>query len=151
MTHKDRKTRKMRGSRTHGYGCTQKHRGAGSRGGRGLAGSKKHKWMFVSKYMKGHFGRHGFKLPSKIIKKQKTINVGQIDERIESLVKNGKAKKEAGVYKLNLTELGYDKLLGSGKVIHKLIITAESCTKSALEKIEKFGGRVETGVPETSN
>jgi len=38
MPHKLRKTRKMRGSRTHGYGQVGQHRKSGSRGGVGKAG-----------------------------------------------------------------------------------------------------------------
>ena len=41
MQNKVKKVRKFRGSHTHGYGSKKKHRGAGSRGGRGMAGSGK--------------------------------------------------------------------------------------------------------------
>ena len=51
-----RKKNKLRGNRTHGKGNTKNHRGAGSKGGRGRAGSHKHKF---SKYYKT-FGKHGF-------------------------------------------------------------------------------------------
>ncbi|MEA3559164.1 MAG: 50S ribosomal protein L15, partial [Candidatus Thermoplasmatota archaeon] len=37
----DKKTKKMRGKKTHGHG-TKARRGAGKRGGRGLAGNHKH-------------------------------------------------------------------------------------------------------------
>jgi hypothetical protein len=35
VVRKEKKSRKMRGSRTHGYGRVGQHRKAGSRGGRG--------------------------------------------------------------------------------------------------------------------
>src|SRR5438477_64347 len=53
------RTRKLRGSRTHGRG--KKHgRGAGGRGGTGNAGLHKHKFKSMIKYDPEHFGRHGF-------------------------------------------------------------------------------------------
>jgi large subunit ribosomal protein L15 len=142
MAHKDRKTRKMRGTRTHGYGNTQKHRGAGSRGGRGMAGSKKHKWTYVSKYLPGYFGRSGFKRPSCQVKHERIINVGVLNENVKSLLETGFLKKEGDSYSVNLTEQGFDKLLGAGGVSHKFIITVGVCSGKARQKIEEAGGRV---------
>ena len=48
-----KRVNKMLGQRTRGNGDTKRRRGAGSRGGRGLAGSHKHKY---SKYA-GKFGK----------------------------------------------------------------------------------------------
>src|SRR6266571_3554388 len=49
------RTRKLRGSRTHGRG--KKHgRGAGGRGGTGMAGLHKHKFKWMIKYDPEHFG-----------------------------------------------------------------------------------------------
>ena len=143
MAHIDRKTRKLRGSRTHGYGNTQKHRGAGSRGGVGMAGSKKQKWSFVSKYMPNYFGHHGFKRPSCVMKDINSINVGYIDEHIEKFLGDGAIKFENNKYIINLTDMGYDKLLGSGKVTHPMLITVKKCSKSAVEKIKGASGIVE--------
>lgn len=141
MAHKDRKTHKMRGSRAHGYGCTQKHRGAGSRGGRGMAGSKKHKWMHVSKYLPDYFGKKGFKRHTGAVD-DKTINISDINSHLDNWLKEGKAKKEAKGYAINLEELGYDKLLGTGKVDNALNITVRKCSKKAQQKIEAVGGKV---------
>lgn len=142
MAHTDRKTRKMRGSRNCGYGNTQKHRGKGSRGGVGMAGSKKHKWSYVSKYMPDHFGHKGFKRPAESVHEDSTINVGYIDQHLEAWVEKGLAKPEAGKYVVDLTSL-YDKLLGSGKVTHAIIISVGKCSGSAKKKVEEAGGRVE--------
>jgi len=77
MAHKDRKIRSKRGTRTCGWGGAQKHRGAGSRGGRGMAGSKKQKWCRISKYFPDYFGQHGFIRHSAVVKtaENKTINI----------------------------------------------------------------------------
>lgn len=154
MAHKDRKTQKRRGSRTHGYGSAQKHRGAGSRGGRGMAGSKKHKWSFVSKYMPGYFGKKGFKRP--ITQKANTINVGELDSNLEKWAEKGMVEKKTREYSVSLNALGYEKLLGSGKILKKVSVTVKNCSKKAREKIEKAGGAInllkdESGVPETGH
>lgn len=142
MAHKDRKGRNMRGSRTYGYGNTQKHRGAGSRGGRGMAGSKKHKWMHVSKYMPGYFGRSGFKRPESQVKDVKAINVGYISENLKPLFESGFLKKDKDFYVVNLGEKGFNKLLGAGRVSNKFVIEVGECSEKARLKIEAAGGRV---------
>jgi large subunit ribosomal protein L15 len=123
------KTKKFRGSMTHGKG-KKAGRGAGLRGGRGNAGLNKHKVMYMNKYMPDHFGRRGFKRPQSILKEDKTINVGEIEEKFPG-------KKD-----INLTELGYDKLLGAGRIKSKLKITVDSASEKAIEKIEEQGGKI---------
>ena len=143
MAHKDRRTYKDRGTRTCGYGSAQKHRGAGSRGGRGMAGSKKHKWSFVSKYLPGYFGRRGFKRPF-AGKEEDSINVGYLNDNIDSLVKKGMANLKDKKYSIDLNELGYGKLLGSGKVTRPLFIKVNRCSMKASVKVKDAGGKVET-------
>ena len=120
---------KLRGSRYHGGG-TKKHRGAGNRGGRGMAGSGKradHKKQTIFKlYGTEYFGSHGFKRHSSKVKEIKAINIADLP-------------KQATV---NLTELGYDKLLGKGTPVMKHEITVATYSKKAKEKIEKAGGKI---------
>lgn len=142
MTHSDRKTRKMRGSRGCGFG-TQKHRGAGSRGGRGMAGSKTHKWSFVSKYMPDHIGSRGFKRPLQITRDVNTINVGELNNGLNQLLEGGMAELKDKKYIINLKEMGYDKLLGSGNVTKPMEVTVDKSSESAVQKIEKAGGKVQ--------
>ncbi len=64
----------------------------------------------------------------------KTINVGEL----ESLVQvKGQPK---GKIELNLAELGYDKILGSGKLKLPLVVKAYSFAAGARTKIESAGG-----------
>jgi large subunit ribosomal protein L15 len=121
------KTKKFRGSMTHGKG-KKGGRGAGLRGGKGNAGLGKHRFMYMTKYMPGHFGVHGFKRPQSVIKEDKTINVGEIEEKFPD-------KKT-----INLTEEGYDKLLGAGKIKSKLKITVNSASEKAINKIKEQDG-----------
>jgi len=123
------KTKKYRGSRTHGRG-KKSGRGAGLKGGRGNAGLHKHKYMYMLKYMPDHFGRRGFKRPQELIKEEKTINVGLLEERFPN------------VKEINLEEKGFDKLLGAGVVNKPLVIKVPKASKRAIEKIESKGGKV---------
>ena len=123
------KTKKFRGSMTHGKG-KKGGRGAGLRGGKGNAGLCKHKFMYMNKYMPGHYGVHGFKRPQNILKKYKIINIGEVEEKFPD-------KKI-----INLTEEGYDKLLGAGQIKSKLKITVNSASEKAIDKIKEQGGDI---------
>jgi large subunit ribosomal protein L15 len=138
MPHKERKTRKMRGSRTHGYGRIGQHRDAGSKGQRKV-GRHKHLWSYVTKYEPNYFGKHGFTSPRSLKCKEKIINIAKLDE-ISML----STETEKGKTQVNLTSLGYTKLLGSGKITKPLIVNVPACSKIAAEKIKKAGGQVLT-------
>lgn len=142
MPHKERKTRKMRGSRTHGYGRVGQHRGAGSRGHRKV-GRHKHLWSYVTAHEPDYFGKHGFTSPQSLKRKEKVINVSKLDE-IAIL----STEKEKGKTHVNLTSLGYTKLLGTGKISKPLTVTVSACSKTAEEKIRKAGGQVLTQAQE---
>jgi large subunit ribosomal protein L15 len=144
VVRRDKKINKRRGQRSPGYGSQKKHRGGGSRGGRGKAGLHKHKRFSVFKYDPDHFGKRGFKRPKKIVKNFKIINIKQLDPMIEELYEQKKIQKEKGNYIIKLDELGYEKLLGTGKLNHKVIVEAKAFSKSATKKIEELGGKTIT-------
>ncbi len=138
MPHKERKTRKMRGSRTHGYGRIGQHRDAGSKGQRKV-GRHKHLWSYVATHEPDYFGKHGFTSPQSLKRKEKVINIAKLDE-----ISQRSTEKEKGKTNVNLTSLGYTKLLGTGTITKPLTVTVASCSKSAEEKIRKAGGQVLT-------
>lgn len=131
---KRKKVGKYRGGSTHGYGYRKKHRGAGNRGGRGRAGrgkrSKARKQIFPK------LGRHGF--TSIRSKKTEAINIAGLNE----LIKRNKIEKKEDIYLIDLSLLGYQKLLGSGETERKLQIKVEQYSKQAEEKIKKAGGLI---------
>ena len=137
MPHKERKTRKMRGSRTHGYGRVGQHRDAGSKGQRKV-GRHKHLWSYVTAHEPDYFGKHGFTSPRSLKRKENTINIKQLDELTTQTA------SEKGKTNVDLTSLGYTKLLGTGKITKPLIVSVTACSKSAEEKIKKAGGQVLT-------
>ena len=69
MKSKRKKVNKYRGSQTHGGGAKKKRRGAGNRGGRGMAGSGKRadqkKPSILKEYGNRYFGKRGFRSKNK--------------------------------------------------------------------------------------
>lgn len=143
MPHKLRKTRKNRGTRTQGYGRIGQHRKTGSKGFR-KAGRHKHLWSYVTTYEPDYFGKHGFTSPKSLKTKENPINIKQLEEISDKI-----STEKEGKLHIDLTSLGYTKLLGTGKTTKALIINVASCSKSADEKIKSAGGEVITAVQES--
>jgi len=135
------KTKKFRGSRTCGGGTHKNRRGKGSKGGSGWAGSQKHHSQLAREIGRAQ-GKYGFHRPQGTTFALNTINVGVLDEALPKWVSLGVAKHSAGAFEVDLDALGYDKLLGSGKVTRKIKVSVESCSPSAQAKIKEAGGAV---------
>ncbi|KZX11218.1 uL15 family ribosomal protein [Methanobrevibacter curvatus] len=140
MIRTKRKITKLRGSRSNGGGCTKKRRGAGHKGGKGRAGGKKHHWTWVVKFDPDRFGKHGFKRNKSIVTKINPVNLEYLDTNYEKFINKGKATKEGNSIVIDVTELGYNKVLGKGKLLNPLTIKSPSFSNSAEEKIEEAGG-----------
>lgn len=135
-----KKIRKQRGSRTYGYGrISGGHRKGGSRGGKGKAGLKDH--HRIGRISDIILNKKGFTAPKTTHSVQLSINIGQIDEQIDFLVSNNLAEKEASIVKIDVSKLGYDKVMGKGVVRHPLHLYANNITPKAKEKIEAAGGK----------
>jgi large subunit ribosomal protein L15 len=134
------KKKRRRGERTY-HGSHKKWRGGGSRGGRGKAGMHKHKWSYVVKYEPNHFGKRGFKRPLAVSKKPKAINLEELEKISEKLLAEKIAEREGEKIKINVLKLGYEKVLGKGKITKPLVIEAKIFSKKAVEKLEKSGGK----------
>ena len=126
------RTNKFRGrSRYHGRG-KKAGRGAGKRGGRGNAGLNKHKVMPRLKYMPGHWGMHGFNSHTGLRVVNSSINLGQVAEIAEG-------------DSIDLSQMGFDKLLGRGNIDGALTIKVAEASAKAIQKVEAAGGSIETG------
>lgn len=145
MIIKKKKVTKYRGSHTHGGGSKKKRRGAGNRGGRGMAGSGKRadqkKPTILKLYGNTYFGKKGFK-SRRNKKKIKEISIQTIENKLYNWLKKGILKKEKDTININLEKLGYHKLLASGKIKNKFNIKVEYASKRSIEKIEKSGGKI---------
>ena len=143
MTHNKRsKNSRQRGEWTHGWGAKKKHRGAGHRGGRGLAGSGKRGDAKKPRYWKDtkYFGKNGFAPING--NKVSTIGISHLDSIIDTLIATGKATNNNGVITLNLKDIKCQKLLGNGHTNRKIEITVDEASTKAIEKIQKTGGKV---------
>ncbi len=134
MPHKLRKIRKFRGSRTQGYGRIGQHRDAGSKGQRKV-GRHKHLWSYVVTHEPDYFGKGGFTSPKSLHSHESAINLKALEEIAITSLSGAKAE-------INLTAMGYTKLLGTGKVTKALNVQVRSYSKSAAEKIKKAGGEI---------
>jgi large subunit ribosomal protein L15 len=137
MPHKLRKHRRMRGSRTQGFGRIGQHRDSGSKGYRKV-GMHKHRWSLVCNMDTPYFGKHGFHSPQKIHLKENTLNLNNL----EQLAQNQTT--------IDLTTMGYTKLLGTGKITKALTITVSAASKIAQQKITEAGGKLITETEETA-
>ncbi|MEM3373849.1 MAG: uL15 family ribosomal protein [Candidatus Woesearchaeota archaeon] len=150
MQHKRSKRSRIRAAKkTAGHGSKKKNRGSGQRGGFGKSNIGKRGSAKLMKIAKGltqqeYLGKYGFKsIEKKKNKKDKTINLFELQNRLMSLFNEGKIKKENDTFIVDLTELGYDKLLSKGDVIYKMNIKVKKATENAVDKIKEKGGNVE--------
>src|SRR5438105_14792659 len=139
MATRFRKSRRQRGSRYCGWGQVGQHRQAGSRGGIGGAGKHKHFFMRTVIEEPNHFGHDPFNSFNRNLV-ERWLNVRDLDA---VFAKHGKVDQSGKVI-LNLTSLGYDKLLGGGKVNGAFAVQIEKVSESAKAKINAAGGEVIT-------
>ncbi|MFC1769136.1 uL15m family ribosomal protein [Nanoarchaeota archaeon] len=138
-----KKNSRTKGNMTHGWGSKKKRRGSGHRGGKGNAGSGKRadsnkpsNWK-NKKYM----GKHGFVYHGQKVKVN-PITVSTVEQKAVKWIKDKKAKEEKGQISVDLEPLGYNKLLGSGKISQKLLITVSAASERAIKAVEDAGGKV---------
>lgn len=136
------KRSKYRGSRTCGGGTHKNRRGAGNRGGRGRAGQRDHRFSHF--YLKGEIsnGKHGF--VNKVSVPVSALDIGEIDQMAEALLREGFASQEGDLITLDAAEIGIEKVLGGGRVTHKMSISAREFSERARAKIEEMGGQATT-------
>ena len=141
MPHKLRKTRKMRGSRTCGYGRVGQHRKSGTKGMRRHSFDKGG-WTYIIKYEPDYFGKKGFVSPRSKGLEVNVINLEELEFLSEKLAREGKLEMKDGKAFIDLESLGYDKLLGRGKVSKPYLVRVSSFSELAAKKIEALGGEI---------
>ncbi|MEK6872519.1 MAG: uL15m family ribosomal protein [Nanoarchaeota archaeon] len=137
-TKKKRRSRRFRGGSTHGHGSRKKWKGSGHKGGKGMAGTGKRadqkKTLVIKLYGNKYFGKQGITSKSTFKKKNKVINLRDIEKNFDSLKK---FEKDGW---LDLKEY---KVLGDGEINKKIKIRVLDVSERAREKIKKIGGEVE--------
>lgn len=123
----------------HGWGRSGQHRDSGMQGGHGNAGWKRHRWSSVIRYG-WVIGKKGF-TPINITP-EVAINVKDLGLNLEKLVETGIAKQAGNRIEIDLVQLGFNKLLGDGKITQPLRVIVEKWSERAAEKINRAGGEV---------
>ena len=136
MTTRLRKTRKFRGSRTHGWGQVGQHRASGHKGGLGISGQLKHHFSSMLKEDPDHFGHDSTHPPHPNITK-KWASIRDLDDLFAKF-----GKKEGEKKVIDLSGNGFDKLLGGGKISNAYTVKIKQSTSSAQEKVKQAGGEV---------
>jgi len=145
VVHKRKKLKRLRGSHTHGWGSKKKHRGSGNRGGFGKAGTgKRADQKKPSIWKEDYFGKRGFKF--KGMKEDiKPVNIQFVEENADKWCASNIASKKNDVYVIELSKLGFNKLLGKGRVTRKLNITVKYASAEAIARVKSAGGEVIIG------
>ena len=160
---------KGRNDRNRGAGCR------GGRGNAGRHKHKYIKFIKLAKMGLYQFGKYGFTRPLEVTQRYRDINhlkrtlrelkekgklddytykflysrpdlnVSDLDEIVDRLVELGLAEKKNDTYVVDLTMLGYRKILGGGLITKKVEVKVEKATQKAIEKIERVGGKVTEG------
>jgi large subunit ribosomal protein L15 len=134
--HKRNKRTRLRGSRSGGYGFRKKHKGHGNKGGFGMSGTgkrgsqiqQKAYMMAIEAGFKSYFGKQG--MTSASTQKVRTEQINLKDIKANLFQKDGQ--------KIELKE---HKILGDGEGF-KAEIHAKAASASAMEKMEKAGGKI---------
>lgn len=134
-----KKSRKARGHVSAGYGRVGKHRKHS--GGRGMAGSLKHRKTNILRYHPNYFRKVGATVFAE--KKNRnfcpSINIDKIWSLVDESIKEEKPEGKAPV--VDLLEHGYFKVLGRGFIPNRpLIVKAKFFSRMAEEKIKAVGG-----------
>lgn len=141
MPRKLRKSRKLRGSRTVGYGRQGQHRKHSQRGEK-KAGRHKGGWSYVLRYEPDYWGKKGFRSIQSLHRKTNAINVGNLGMLAERLEGQNLLEQKDGKIMLDLAKLGYTKLLGTGNVTTPMLVKIKAHSTSAAKKIEEAGGQI---------
>ena len=142
MTVRKRK-RKNRylGQRSHGAGNTKNRRGAGNRGGRGKAGSHKHRFQLFAKT----FGTERPQLKAQ--HETRAINLDMLVQLLPKFAEEKKTEKTAQGTIIDGKKICFDKVLGkSNGLKEKLVLRNLRVSKKAREKILEAEGTIE-GLP----
>src|SRR3989338_5376676 len=125
-----RKSRRFRGSHTHGRGFKKKARGSGHRGGVGMAGTGKRgdqrKSMILKNTLPEYFGKRQTKMVYGNRHKLKTLNLDRLSFN--------KVKDSA--------DYSNYKVVGTLTQPVKLNITAGGASESAIKSVKKHGGEI---------
>jgi len=142
---KRKKNTRYRGSQTHFRGHRKRTKGSGNRGGKGMSGSEnQRKSWIINEFGIEYFGNDKALRRGRVRPKLKVINLNDLIDRFDSLIKQGIAKQTKSGFEFNLK--GYKLLAGKGANA-KISVKASTASNSAIEQIKEAGGSIELDFP----
>jgi len=127
---------------THGSGARKNKRKSGHKGGIGMSGTGKRadhkKTLIIKEYGNKYFGKQGFTSMGTIKDIRQRINLFNIQNNLEKY-----GKKKGNVWEIKLDKY---KILGTGEIKEKMIISCLEASKSAIEKVKKAGGEIKVKI-----
>src|SRR5512136_69417 len=109
VVRRKKKSRKLRGSSTHGWGFGKRHRGKGNRGGHGHAGVGKrgahNETIYLSLGIEP-LGKHGMSVkPRVVFQEYKAISLQGIEENLNNWQAKKLIEKSGDMYAIDLAKL----------------------------------------------
>jgi len=89
-------------------------------------------------------GKKGFTPVSASKDPGRTMNLWQLSGLVDRLVAEKKAQLAGDRVMVNLTELGFRKLLGSGSISRPVQVKVDECSEGAARKLKEAGGELVT-------
>ena len=116
------------------------------RGGFGQAGRYRHKrsrLIRTKEYFEMKYaGKKGFISIAQKQRPERALNLIQLMGLVDTLTRENKLQMENNVAVVDLRELGYAKLLGTGSISQAVRVRVGRCSESALRKLKEAGGDV---------
>ena len=87
-----------------------------------------------------YVGKKGFMSVQQKRAHGKALNIRQLSAMVDKLVSEKKAQIEDQKVSLDLSQLGFRKLLGAGSISRAVRVKIDQCSESALKKLKEAGG-----------
>jgi large subunit ribosomal protein L15 len=94
----------------------------------------------VQTYEPDYFSKKGFYSPRQ--RRVNVANVGDLEDIADELSRENRLEEKDELPFLDLKSMGYDKLLGLGRLTTPFSIKVTSYSESANKKIEETGGKI---------
>jgi large subunit ribosomal protein L15 len=121
------------------------------RGGTGRAGRYRHKKSRLirnKEFVNMHYvGKKGFISVAQKKRTGKTLNLTQLSAMVDRLVSESKAQMEDQKVSVDLSQMGFRKLLGAGSISRPVRIKIDKCSESAQKKLKEAGGEALVSAP----
>jgi large subunit ribosomal protein L15 len=116
------------------------------RGGSGISGRYRHKrsqLIRTGEFAQMHYeGKKGFTPVSPKKDAGATLNMWQLSGIVDRLVNEKKAQLTGDKVVVDLRQLGFRKLLGSGRISRAVQVTIDECSEGAAKKLKEAGGEL---------